>query len=57
MAMSDRIKSILHDQSDQRLIGEAAREDGLLTLKEVAVKKLLDGVTTVEEVLAVTGLG
>jgi general secretion pathway protein E len=33
----------------------AAREDGLVTLREVAVRKMLEGTTTYEEVVAMTG--
>jgi general secretion pathway protein E len=33
----------------------AAGEDGLITLRQVAVRKMLEGITTYEEVIAMTG--
>ncbi len=34
---------------------EVARKDGMINLRQVAIRKMLEGVTTYEEVLAITG--
>jgi general secretion pathway protein E len=33
----------------------AAREDGMINLRQVAIRKMLEGVTTYEEVVGMTG--
>jgi len=34
---------------------EAARQEGLVSLREIAISKMLEGVTTYEEVISMTG--
>jgi len=48
------IQSHINQESDLRKIREAAIQEGMVTLRENAVKKLLDGTTTYQEVLRVT---
>ena len=55
MDFSDRVRGVLSDRVDLNTICEAARADGLVDLRQVAIRKMLEGVTTYEEVVAVTG--
>ncbi|MBP7866330.1 MAG: type II/IV secretion system protein [Acidobacteria bacterium] len=55
MDMSDRVKQVLGGPVTLRALQEAARADGLVSLREIAVLKMLEGATTYEEVFAVTG--
>jgi general secretion pathway protein E len=45
---------LITQESDIGKIREKARKEGMVTLRENAIKKLLDGTTTYEEVLRVT---
>lgn len=52
---TDNIKSVLSDNADLNSIYDAAKNDGMINLRQVAIRKMLEGVTTYEEVIAVTG--
>jgi len=52
---TDNIKSVLSDNADLNSIYNAAKNDGMINLRQVAIRKMLEGVTTYEEVTAVTG--
>jgi len=52
--VSDKIKKLILDGADSSAIKKAALEDGMSTLREGAIRKLGNGVTTFEEVLRVT---
>ncbi|MBF0565537.1 MAG: type II/IV secretion system protein [Nitrospirae bacterium] len=52
---TDRIKDILSGTVELKDIYAAARADGMIGLREVAIKKLLDGTTTYDEVIFMTG--
>jgi type IV pilus assembly protein PilB len=54
MPMSERIKEMTVNQMSEREIGEAAREEGMLTLREDGLTKVRAGATSLEEVLRVT---
>lgn len=56
MDMSNKIKDAVEMQSTPEKIKEIARSEGLRTLKEGAVNKLLRGLTTVDEIVRVTGI-
>ena len=51
---TESIKALTIADTDLHSIRTKAREDGMITLRENAVKKLLKGVTTYQEVLRVT---
>jgi general secretion pathway protein E len=53
--MSDRIKGLVSADVELADLLAAAGEDGLITLRQVAVRKMLEGITTYEEVIAMTG--
>ena len=55
MDFTDGIKSVLSDQVDLTALYTAARAEGMVNLRQTAVRKMLEGVTTYEEVVAVTG--
>lgn len=48
------IRKLIHDGADEAAIKEQARKDGMLSLREAALKKMLLGETTVEQVVEVT---
>jgi type IV pilus assembly protein PilB len=54
MRMSDRIKEMAVAQAAEAEIAAAAREEGMLTLREDGIAKVRLGMTSLEEVLRVT---
>jgi type IV pilus assembly protein PilB len=54
MAMSERIKEMVVAQAPEAEIGAAAREEGMLTLREDGLEKVRSGFTSLEEILRVT---
>jgi general secretion pathway protein E len=52
---TENVKSVISDKMDLSALYAAAKADGMITLRQVAVSKMLEGVTTYEEVLAITG--
>jgi type IV pilus assembly protein PilB len=54
MQMSDRIKEMVVAQPPEAEIAVAAREEGMLTLREDGLSKVRSGMTSLEEVLRVT---
>jgi len=55
MDMNDRMKALVSASAELAQISSAARQEGLVTLREIAISKMLEGVTTYEEVVAMTG--
>jgi type IV pilus assembly protein PilB len=54
MRMGDRIKEMTVAQASEADIGEVAREEGMLELREDGLLKVRSGMTSLEEVLRVT---
>jgi general secretion pathway protein E len=54
LPMTEAIKRHVVTEADADLIRDVARKEGMITLRENAVKKLKEGVTTYQEVLRVT---
>ena len=52
--MSDRIRELILDRRSSAEIKRAAREEGMLTLRESAVHKARKGITTLREINKVT---
>ncbi|MBM4360914.1 MAG: type II/IV secretion system protein, partial [Deltaproteobacteria bacterium] len=52
--INDAVRKLVMQRADATAIKAQARRDGMMTLREAAVQKLLAGETTLEEVLAVT---
>ena len=53
--MNERIKGMVSASVELADLTAAAREEGLDTLRQVAIRKMLEGVTTYEEVISMTG--
>ncbi len=54
LRMNDPIRQLINDRSPTLYIREKAREMGMRTLREDAIRNVLDGYTTVDEVLRYT---
>jgi len=55
MPIGERLRSLIGRQSTSLEIFEAARGEGMRTVREAAIEKVLQGVTTVSEMVRVTG--
>ncbi len=53
--MSEQVKACVTAQTDLTALTRAALNEGMVPLRQVAIQKLLEGATTYEEVIAVTG--
>ncbi|MBK5277175.1 MAG: Flp pilus assembly complex ATPase component TadA [Desulfuromonadales bacterium] len=53
--MNERIKGLVTGSVEMSDLTSAAREEGLITLRQVAIRKMLEGATTYEEVISITG--
>ena len=56
MEVTDKIRAAVDRKEPPVRVKEVARSDGYSTLRENAIKILLDGVTTFDEIVRVTGL-
>ncbi|MBI5234929.1 MAG: Flp pilus assembly complex ATPase component TadA [Deltaproteobacteria bacterium] len=54
LGFSDAIRRLVTNATDVSLVEKAARAEGMSTLRESAIRKMLQGVTTYEEVVSVT---
>ena len=54
MALTDRVRKLIHADADAVEIIKSSKSDGLTTLREAAIKKLAAGITPFEEVVRVT---
>jgi len=54
MEMSDKLKKLTNQRAPGSEIKKTAIDEGMMTLREIAIRKLGMGITTVEEVLRVT---
>jgi type II secretory ATPase GspE/PulE/Tfp pilus assembly ATPase PilB-like protein len=53
LPISEKIGKLILERSDAASIGNEAREEGMITLKQDGYLKAIEGITTVEEVLRV----
>jgi general secretion pathway protein E len=56
MELKEKIREEIHEKTSPLILKKVALSQGMTTLKENAIRKLLRGVTTVDEVVRVTGL-
>ncbi len=56
MEITDRVKAAIEIKETPAKIKQIARSEGFSTLRENAIRKLLEGITTFDEVIRVTGL-
>ena len=54
MPISERLRGLIAKQTSSIALLDAAREEGMRTLREAAIEKVLQGVTTVSEMVRVT---
>jgi general secretion pathway protein E len=54
MDFTDILRSRLTDRIELSDLQEIAEQDGMVPLRRVAVRKMLEGITTYEEVISVT---
>ena len=52
---TERLKEKITDRTDMAEIYAIARADGMVTLRELAIRKMLEGQTTFSEIVSVTG--
>jgi type IV pilus assembly protein PilB len=57
MVINERIRGLISQGASFQKIGDAAKETGMYTLYESAIKKVEEGITSLEEALAVTIVG
>ncbi|PIU20222.1 MAG: hypothetical protein COT18_03425, partial [Elusimicrobia bacterium CG08_land_8_20_14_0_20_59_10] len=55
LEVSDIIRGLIIEKAHVSKIKDEARKNGMITLRESALRKLFAGMTTVEEVIRVTG--
>jgi general secretion pathway protein E len=55
MPMSEKLRGLIARQTSSISLLDAAREEGMRTLRDAAIEKVLEGVTTVSEMVRVTG--
>ncbi|MBI5525300.1 MAG: type II/IV secretion system protein [Deltaproteobacteria bacterium] len=54
LKISDKIRKLIKEKADSREVLKAARADGMMTLRESGIRKMAQGTTTFEEVMAAT---
>jgi general secretion pathway protein E len=54
MEVTDDLRKLIMERADASVLAQAARRNGMRTLREDGWKKIVEGVTTVEEVMRVT---
>jgi general secretion pathway protein E len=55
LELTDQLKAKITDRADMEAIYAIAKADGMVTLRELAIQKLMEGETTFNEIVAVTG--
>ena len=54
MILDEPVRNLILKTSDANAIKQKAIEQGMLTLRQDGAQKVLDGITTIEEVFRVT---
>lgn len=55
LEFTDQLKEKITDRTDMAAVYEVAKADGMVTLRELAIQKLMEGQTTFNEIVSVTG--
>ncbi len=55
LEVNEKIRPLITDKADAELLKRTAIAEGMVTLRTAAVRKMLDGETTFDEVIRVTG--
>jgi len=56
MEVTDKIRTAADNRATPSVIKKIAKTEGLITLREIAIRKMLKGITTFDEVIRVTGI-
>ncbi|HRR96678.1 MAG TPA: ATPase, T2SS/T4P/T4SS family [Candidatus Ratteibacteria bacterium] len=54
LEVNRKIREMIIEKKSEDKIRDAAKENGMKTLREIGIKKVVDGITTVKEALSVT---
>ncbi len=54
MAISDQLRDIIMEGGTEQVVRRVARLNGMKTMREIAIQRAFEGMTTLEEVLVVT---
>ncbi|MFH1238586.1 MAG: type IV-A pilus assembly ATPase PilB [bacterium] len=54
MTLNDTIRELILERASTHIVKQKARENGMISLREAAIKKVLKGFTTIEEMMRVT---
>ena len=54
LEMSDQIAELVNAGSSEAKVEKVAQEEGMITMRQDGILKVLDGVTTLEEIFRVT---
>jgi general secretion pathway protein E len=55
LSITERIKQLISTKADPADLVRAAEEDGFASLRQLAIRKMLEGETTYDEVVSITG--
>jgi general secretion pathway protein E len=55
LEFTEQLKTMITEQTDMEKIYAVAKADGMVTLRELAIQKLMEGQTTFNEIVSVTG--
>ncbi len=56
MEMTDKMREQINEKAPLSMIRKIGQSQGMITLRESAIRKLLQGITTVDEIIRVTGI-
>lgn len=56
MEINDKVREQINEKALPTTIKKIALGEGMITLRESAIRKLLQGITTVDEIIRVTGI-
>lgn len=55
LEITERIKQLISTKADSADLVRVAEEEGFVSLRQLAIRKMLEGVTTYDEVVSITG--
>jgi general secretion pathway protein E len=55
LELTERVKGLIGDKVDLTELVQAAEEDGFASLRQLAIRKMMEGLTTYDEVVSITG--
>ncbi|MDH3997259.1 MAG: GspE/PulE family protein [Desulfuromonadales bacterium] len=55
LEFTDKLKATITNQTDMAQVYAAAKADGMIPLRQLAIRKMLEGKTTFAEVISITG--